>query len=201
MSFFGWPRFGFLVTYNYLNNYLSRAYFSVCNRCSTTCQSFHIFVFICFNVYNVGSKKHSDGEGVGPPPPWLRYLLLATPTCNRTLQPHWKHLELPDFLTIFLPTPCIWWCDWLGLTPHQRFGFQLNLLIPIPPTQAIHFQIQQTILFWFNPKLWQFWLQLTYLIPISLPLCQFWIQHVYSVWDSTHLPIKHPIVMMLNLLS
>ena len=32
------------------------AYISVYNWCSTPCQSFHIFVFICFNVYNAGSK-------------------------------------------------------------------------------------------------------------------------------------------------
>ena len=74
--FFGWPRFGFLVTYGLLNqiikillhNYLSRAYISVYNWCSTTCQSFHIFVLICFNAYNVGSKNCFRGEGVSLPP-------------------------------------------------------------------------------------------------------------------------------------
>ena len=85
------------------------------NRCCTTCQSFHIFVFICFNVYKVGSKNcFSLGRG-RPTSPLPRYLPLATPTCNHMLQAHWKHLELQDFLTKFLPIPRIWWCDWPGV--------------------------------------------------------------------------------------
>ena len=122
-QFFGWPKFGFLVTYGlfnqiikmWLNNYLSSAYISVCNRCSTTCQSFHIFVFICFNVYNMGSRNCFRWGRGRPTSPWHRYLPLATLTCNRMLQAHWKHLELQDFLTKFLPIPRIWWCDWPGV--------------------------------------------------------------------------------------